>query len=42
MMENPRSEEEKTIKDIRNLFSSKKELNYTAAKDIRNIFRLEK
>ena len=41
-MENPMSEEEKIIKDIRNLFRLKKELNYTAIKDIRNLFRQEK
>ena len=38
----PRSEEEKIIKDIRNLFRLKRELNYTAVKDIRNLFRREK
>ena len=37
-MENPRSEEEIIIKDIGNLFRLKKELNYTAIKDIRNLF----
>ena len=42
MMENPRSEEEKITKDIRNLFRLQKELNYTAFKDIRNLFRQEK
>ena len=41
-MENPRSEEEKIIKDIRNLFKLKKELNYTAIKDIRNLFKQKK
>ena len=41
-MENPRPEEEKIIKDIRNLFRLKKELNYTVIKDILNRFRLEK
>ena len=30
------------IKDVRNLFRLKKELNYTVIKDIRNIFKLEK
>ena len=34
MIVNPRPEEEKTIKDIRNLFRLQKELNYTAIKDI--------
>ena len=42
MLENPRPEEESIIKDIRNLFRLKKELNYTAIKDIRNLPRLEK
>ena len=41
-MENPRSREAKIIKDIRNLFRLKKELNDIAIKDIRNIFRLKK
>ena len=35
-------EEEKIIKDVRNLFRLKEELNYTAIKDIRNLFRLGK
>ena len=38
-MQNPRSEEEKIIKDIRNLFRLKKQLNHTAIKDLRNAFR---
>ena len=38
MMENPKSEEEKIIKDIRNLFRLKKELNCTANNDIGNLF----
>ena len=42
MMENPRSEEEKVIKDIRNLFRLKQEQNDTVMKDIRNQFRLKK
>ena len=42
MMENPRSKEEKIIKDIRNLFRLKKEQNHTAIKDTRNLFRLKK
>ena len=42
MMENPRLEEEKIIKDIRNPFRLKKELNYTETKDIRNLFRQKK
>ena len=33
---------ESIINDIRNLFSLRKELNYTAIKDIRNLFRQEK
>ena len=35
-MENPRRKEENIIKDIRNLFRLKKELNYTAIKDTKN------
>ena len=35
-------EEENIIKDIRNLFRLKKELNNTAIKDIKIFFRLEK
>ena len=42
MIENPRPEEQKIIKDIRNLCRLKKELNYTAIKDITNFFRQEK
>ena len=41
-MKNPRLEEEKIIKDIRNLFKLKKEQIDTAIKDIRNLFRLKK
>ena len=41
-MENPRPEEEKIIKDIRNPFRLKKEQNDTAIKDIRNLFRIKK
>ena len=37
-MKNPSSEEEKIIKNIRNLFRLKKELNYTAIKDIKKSF----
>ena len=40
-MESLSLEEEKIMKYIRNLFRLKKELNYTAIKDIRNL-RLEK
>ena len=36
-MENPSSEEEKIIKDIRNLFRLKKEQSDTAIKDMRNL-----
>ena len=42
MMENARPEEENIIKDIRNPYRLKKELNYTTIKDTRNLFRLEK
>ena len=38
-MEDPRSEEENIIKDIRNLLRLRKELNYAAIKDIKNLFR---
>ena len=37
-IENPRPEEEKISKDIRNLFRLKKELNCTANNDIGNLF----
>ena len=42
MLENPRSEEKKTIKDVRNLFRLKNELNYTGIKDIINLFTHKK
>ena len=42
MMENPRSEKQNIIKDLRNIFRLKKELNYIVIKDIENLFRLEK
>ena len=42
MMENPKLEEEKIIKDMKNLFRLNKEVNHTAVKDIRNLFRWEK
>ena len=45
MMENPRSEEENIIKDVRSLFrleKLKKETTDTTIKDIRNLFRLGK
>ena len=38
MMESLNLEEEKIVKDIRNLNKLKK-LNYTAIKDMRNLFR---
>ena len=41
-MEKPRSEEEKIINNIRNLFRLEKEQNDTAIKNIRNLFRLKK
>ena len=41
-MENLRPEEGNIIEDIRNLSRLKKELNYTAIKDIKIVFRLEK
>ena len=41
-MENLRTQEEKIIKNIRNLFRLKNELNDTAIKDKTNLFRLEK
>ena len=34
-------EEENIIKDIRNPFRLKKEINYNSIKDIRNLFALE-
>ena len=44
-MENPRSEEEKIIKDIRNIFRLKKEvkgIKDIALRNIKNIFEYEK
>ena len=41
-MENPRPEGENIIKETRNLFRLKNKLNYTAIKDIRNLFKQEK
>ena len=41
-MKNLRSEEEKIIKNIRNLFRLEKKLNDTAIKHIRNLFKLKK
>ena len=42
MMESLNLEVENIIKDIKNLFRLGKELNYTAIKNIRNVFRPEK
>ena len=42
MMERLSLEDEAIIKDIRNLFRLKIELNYTSIKNIKNLFRLEK
>ena len=41
-MKNPKPEEENIIEDVRIFFRLKKELNYTAIKDITNLFRLKK
>ena len=41
-MKNLRPEDENIITDIRNLFRIKKGANYSANKNIRNLFRLEK
>ena len=45
MIENPRTEEEKIIKDVKNLFKFeklKKDTTDTTIKEIRNLFRLQK
>ena len=42
MMKNPRPEQEKIIKSIRNLFRLKKEQNGTAIKSVKIIFRLKR
>ena len=42
MMENSRPEEEEIIKDMKNLFRLKKELNYTVIKNMRDLFRQKK
>ena len=42
MLQSLSTEEEKIIKYIRNVFRLKKELNYTAIKNIRSLFRQEK
>ena len=41
-MENARSEKDNIMKEARNFFRLRKEINYYAIKDIRNLFRLEK
>ena len=41
-MKNPRLEEQKIIKDIRNLFKLKEEQNDTAIKYKKKVFRLKK
>ena len=41
-MESLSLEAKNIIKNIKNLFRLKKELNYTTVKDIRNAFRLKK
>ena len=41
-MKNPKPKKEKLIKDIRNPFRLKTELNYTTIKDIRNLFSRQK
>ena len=41
MMENTRSDEEKIIKEIRNIFRLKKDSNETEIKYVRNLFRLK-
>ena len=42
MMKNPKPKKGKIIKNIRNLFRSKKEQNDAAIKAIRNLFRLKR
>ena len=42
MMKNPMSEEERIIKDTRNLFRLKKKQKANAIKDIRNLLRTKK
>ena len=41
-MESLSHKEENILKNVRNLVTLKKELNYTAKNDIRNLFRLQK
>ena len=42
MVKNPRPEEEKITKDIKNIFRLKKELNDNPIRDITNLFKQEK
>ena len=42
MMENPRPEEENIIKNTKNLFRLKEQLNYTVITDIRNLSQTRK
>ena len=42
MTESSRLEEEIIIKDVRNIFRLKRELNYASINDVRNLHRLEK
>ena len=42
MMEKSSLDEENVMKNKRNIFRLKKDLNYPTIKDIRNIFRLAK
>ena len=42
MIESPKPEERKIIKDITNIFRLKKELDENTNKDIRNLFRIKK
>ena len=41
-MGNPRLEDERRIKDIRNLYRLKHEQNHTAFRDLRDYFRIKK
>ena len=42
IIENPRPEEEKIIKDKRTLFRLKNEISFSALKSVRELFRIEK
>ena len=42
MMESSKSKEKSITKDRKNHFRLRKEIDYTAIKDIRNLYRLEK